>query len=311
MHKTLFFKRDVMMGYGDIHYPNSEYDEYWWTYPGANDPLAPDTKADPFAAVRQGNGLINKFFMMVKTPPGEKWTAAKRKRNLVDILGTDWTVDANEALTGESGATFGGVTYTGKFAFLRDSLCGDGRKSATQRRSWERQFADVKNRLAGKTWKISTQDDRWFYREGRVEVQDTSKGTAGEITLTADCDPWKYEKYSSQDLWEWDDLDFECGIIRERDDYTAVLTPNEVKSIAIVPLEKPEKVWLSVSSSEVTGNKVFCYWDGAATGVVYNNLLSNWLETTFVPSAEHYVLKIQNQAAHNMTVKVLYRGAMR
>lgn len=308
MHKTIFYKRNAFSPMRKSN-PQRTYEEYWWTYPGAEDPFAPDELPDPFAAYRTG-GTIRKFFKMLKTAP-EKWDDGKRKRNLINIMGADWTVDANEALEGENGAAFSGVTYTGKYVFQRDALCGGEEKGLTQRRSWERQLAELKNRIAGKTWKISSQEDRWFYREGRVEVTDNGKNVVGSVTVTADCDPWKYEKYSSMDEWEFDDLDFECGIIREKEDYTASLAASASKTIPVFPLEKAEPVYIRDRDGALVNKTVNLKWNGDTGSGENYTITTTWLQTAFVPTADHYELTITNTSGDAVVVEVYYRGAMR
>ena len=320
--RTLFFRRDTWQGYQN----GKKYDEYWWTYPGADDPYAPDTVADPYAAYRQtGDGLINKFFIIGKIAR-DKWENGRRKRNLVNILGTDWTIDTNEAFSTDenhdTGAAYDSVTHTGRYAFLNDDVVGTNYKMLLRRKSWERAFAELKNRIAGKTWKISTSYDRWFYREGRVEVEDAKKEVAGAVEITADCDPWKYEKYSSQDDWLWDDLDFECSIIREREDYTATLAPGKSKIIPVFPLEKPEPIWMQRTNDDpTTGNLVRAELFGDKPGIVpsieiFDNLANNWVKTGLIPAGEKFKLKIENCTngtlnPRTITVQVYYRGAMR
>ena len=307
MDKTLFFLREVMAGHGGSHAFLQKYKDYRWTYPGAEDPLAPDDEADPYAQER-GNPELRRTrcFMLVKTAP-DKLTAPKRKRDPISILGADWTVDANEALSGDA-PVFDGVTYTASFALLRDSKNDIGRRSLTGRRSWERQISEIINKLGGKTWLISPQNDRWFYREGRVEVSTPAKNDRAELTITADCDPWKYEKYASIDEWEWDDLDLEYGIIREREDYILKLQPDEIGTVPVFPLEKREPIWLR---SEHINTKAFVCWAGDSTGVQYNALPNTWLETSFVPTEERFHLNIQNKDDETRIFHVYYRGAMR
>lgn len=312
MDKTLFFIRDLLIGHGGSHYPGSIYDEHWWTYPGADDPLAPDDEPDPYGAERGDANLRRpRHFMMTKNTP-DKLTAAKRKRNLLNVLGTDWTMDPEEALAGNS-PTFEGVTYTAKFTLWRDRLNEIGRRSLTGRRSWERQFSEIKNKLSGKTWLISPQEDRWFFREGRVEVADTSKGERGELTITADCDPWKYEKYSSMDEWEWDDLDFECSVIRERDDYmTTGLAYGDTFTVSVVPLEKAEPVWVDITPETGITSDVKI-WLGNTEPENSETMADAWRETELVPTEESHTLHIKNVTAGmaDIDIKVYYRGAMR
>lgn len=319
MDKTLFYQRENFTVYGHSELPNRDpqfpyYEDWWWTFPGANDPVAPDTQPDPMADVRQGDGTIPKYFTLGKISQ-TLMTQAKRKRNLISVLGADWTIDANEKLTGDAGATYEGVTFTEEYAFMRDMKSnGDGDR-LSMRRSWRRQLSELVNKLSGKTWKISPDDDRWFYRTGRVEVTDPSQ-TGGHIAITADCDPWKYEKYSTIDLWEWDDFDFEYGIIREREDYDFNLAGGVTQAVVIPPRDKPEHVYIQ---HDGTG-ALALFWGSAETFIdtpenerqpISGNTGSEFVKTNFVPTPEKHLLRITNPGTAETHIRVYYRGAMR
>lgn len=306
MDKTLFYDReDDKASYGPTF--NTRYDKYWWTFPGANNPLAPDTQSDPMAALRQGDGTIPKYFTLGKISQ-TLMTQAKRKRNLISVLGADWTVDGNEALTGDAGATYEGVTFTEEYAFMRDLKCNGEGDRLSLRRSWRRQLSELVNKISGKTWKISPDNDRWYYRTGRVEVTDPSQ-TGGEIAITADCAPWKYEKYSTLDEWVWDDLDFEYGVIRERGEYVFNLAKNESNTVSVIPLEKAEPVWIW----KMTDDEVVLEWGASKTQTLPSETGSGgtWYKTECIPTPEAYQLTITNNSNNVQQIMVYYRGAMR
>ena len=68
----------------------------------------------------------------------------------------------------------------------------------TSIKSWSSQLAQdstIKNALHGKKMKIILDDDSNYYFYGRVSVGDwTSEKNVGKLTITCDCEPWRYRK---------------------------------------------------------------------------------------------------------------------
>lgn len=57
------------------------------------------------------------------------------------------------------------------------------------------QFSTIKNALHGKKLQIVLDDDPDFYYVGRITVSDfTNEKSIGNISITCDCDPYKYKK---------------------------------------------------------------------------------------------------------------------
>ena len=80
---------------------------------------------------------------------------------------------------------------------------------------WPR-FSEVENYLHGKKMRIVFDDDLDNFYIGRLKVDKVNTNeTLGELNIIADCEPYKYDIQSSDELWLWDPFDFEDGIINE------------------------------------------------------------------------------------------------
>lgn len=121
---------------------------------------------------------------------------------LYEVPGRNGPLDCSEALTGR-------VTYkqrTLQFDFVMRELA----------RYWPNRYSKIMNALHGQRMRIICDDDPYFYYEGRVKVDPVkSSKYLGKITITAEVDPYKYERFSSVEPWLWDPFNFEFGVIRE------------------------------------------------------------------------------------------------
>lgn len=124
------------------------------------------------------------------------------KVNYIDIPGGDGSLDLTEALTGD-------VQYqTRKLEFTFITL--------KARRKWHSLYSEVQGCLHGQRMKIILDEDPAFYYIGRVSVDEwKSSEKYSTIVVSAEVDPYKYERASSLEDWEWDSFNFEEGIIRE------------------------------------------------------------------------------------------------
>ena len=77
----------------------------------------------------------------------------------------------------------------------------------------------ILGKLHGKKMRIVTDDDPFFYRLGRLHVStEKASATITEVTITADCGPYKISGDLCGELWLWDPFDFENGIIYKYED---------------------------------------------------------------------------------------------
>ena len=128
------------------------------------------------------------------------------KSMLVNIEGGDGVLDLSAALTGD-------IAYnTRNLELSFDAPNCDYYK-------WPGLVSEIMDELHGRRKKIVLDNDPGYYYDGLVTV-DNKKTNAvfAEITITAQCQPYKMERFSSLEDWEWDTFDFESGIIREYKD---------------------------------------------------------------------------------------------
>ena len=125
------------------------------------------------------------------------------KTVLVDIEGGDGVLDLSTSLTGD-------MTYgTRKLKLIFDAAACDYYR-------WPDLVSEISDVLHGRRMKIILDIDPGYYYDGLVEVSnDKINAVFAEITVTAECQPYKMERFSSLDDWLWDPFDFETGIIRE------------------------------------------------------------------------------------------------
>lgn len=81
---------------------------------------------------------------------------------------------------------------------------------------WTSAISQISNYVHGKKRKLILDWDAGYYYAGRGKCEyDKDNRIYSEITLTFDCEPYKYEFTATDDDWLWDPFDFETGVIRE------------------------------------------------------------------------------------------------
>lgn len=101
------------------------------------------------------------------------------KTSKIDIEGADGSLDLSDYF---GGVKYGNVTH--KFDF----------STTAPQTQFLSQFSNVKNKLHGKKVRIILDDDPTFYYIGRLTVSPfTSDKGIGNISIEADCDPYKYK----------------------------------------------------------------------------------------------------------------------
>lgn len=86
------------------------------------------------------------------------------------------------------------------------------------------------NALHGKNMKICFDEDPLYYYQGRISVQEYApQGATRTVTITADCEPYKYLVDEGAEPWKWDPFSFIDGIIRYYGEITVSgLTPVQI-----------------------------------------------------------------------------------
>lgn len=110
---------------------------------------------------------------------GKEIGAPEIKRQTIDIAGSDGELDFTDF--------FGEPKYANvqhQFTF----------ESIRPRNDQLSQFTDIKNKIHGKKGRIILDDDPSFFYTGRCSVSKyTNEKNIGKITVTCDCEPYKYK----------------------------------------------------------------------------------------------------------------------
>ena len=137
------------------------------------------------------------FEINISSPEPKKYT--------VDIPGRDGYLDLTESLMGD-------VKYNNRIITLNFEIDGDYFE-------WATISSMINDFCHGQKAKIILDTDFNYYWEGRITLSSTKEEYSfGELELTIDADPYKYEKINSLENWEWDEFSFVDGIIREYKD---------------------------------------------------------------------------------------------
>lgn len=193
---------------------NDIHNDWMYTFPNDSLRFRDGWDAAPlvYGGVEHAWRLVKKDATAVTEP--------KRKRDITSILGADADIDMLENLT--QNAVYETRTLTDTYLLLSRQSDAD-HITVADAGEWESLLSEIKNFLngiVGKT-RIINSRDRGFYWLGRVTAAlDSKERYRAFITITAEVEPYKYERYDSTEPWQWDDFDFSCGIIREPTDYT-------------------------------------------------------------------------------------------
>lgn len=80
--------------------------------------------------------------------------------------------------------------------------------------SWSELLVQINAYLQQKKMKIILPDDIGYYYYGSLVVGNASNESLKRLIITGSVEPYKYEKISSTQKWEWDSFHFEKGVIR-------------------------------------------------------------------------------------------------
>lgn len=187
------------------------------------------------------------FSLLKKTHP--KISEAKRETDFVKIFGTGKKVDL---LTQQlQRPVFGNRTIEESFVLLhRKAEPGD--YHIGDYREWEETVSGIVNYLNSFVGdvRIVFSHDRGFFWKGSVSAKVGSlERYRAVITVTADVEPYKYERYASDEPWAWADFSFVDGIIRDGYGFVDLATTHVmeygviVRTGDIVPKFVANDVW--------------------------------------------------------------------
>ena len=141
----------------------------------------------------------------------------EQKTYFIEIPGRDGVIDLSEALVGD--VKYGNREIKMEFVRRQYHLT-----------EWHLRSSDILDYCHGQRRKVILDSDRAYYYEGRLRAE-TEKDFKGidHFTISADVEPYKYERYSSLEPWVWDTFCFVDGIIRNYKD----LEVNETMTLLI------------------------------------------------------------------------------
>ena len=158
------------------------------------------------------------------------------KTEYVDLPGADGHLDLTEALTGE--VVFNPRNISMVFRVVQGN------------EEWPSVYSDILDFLHGRKVKIVMDDNPDYYYVGRVTVEGwDSSSNHSEIKLKAIVEPYKMERSSSMEDWEWDTFNFETGVIREYKE----LPVNGSLQLTITGSRKPVIPSFTVTSNDGSG----------------------------------------------------------
>lgn len=122
--------------------------------------------------------------------------------NYIEVPQRDGKIDLSESLTGL-------VKYYNRTIELE-------LKFKDEIGNYSTRFSEIQNYCHGKRMQIIFDDDLDNFYIGRINVERNEVAEKiGVIVIKAECEPYKYDITSSDEMWLWDPFDFEDGVINE------------------------------------------------------------------------------------------------
>lgn len=162
------------------------------------------------------NGITHAFTMLKKSHPVV--SEPIRQTDEIKIVGRNGKIDLLNALL--DAPVFDNRTITEEFVLMANET-GTGDYRISDPLEWAELSSKIKEYFNGynKKVRIVLSHDRGFYYLGTLTASVEPERYRMIIKITADVEPYKYERYSSVEPWIWDDFSFVDGIIRE---YSAI-----------------------------------------------------------------------------------------
>ena len=138
----------------------------------------------------------------VFNPPSPKY-------KFVDVPGADYHIDLSRVLTGD-------ITYNAREGSL-EFIVDNGQLSDNNPEHWATLYSEIMDYLHGKALKaIPIDDDPGFCYEGSFTINEwKSDKDNSKIVIDYNLNPYKLERFSSLEDWEWDSFNFETSIVRD------------------------------------------------------------------------------------------------
>lgn len=190
---------------------------------------------------------------------GPRTESAKRRRAEKEQPFVDGKTDLQRGVW--SRPVFGTAKYEQKFMIAGESSETD-RAVAARPEEWETAASRVRDFLnAAGPMRIVTDTDRGWYRLGNChatvpEVKDKRE----HITVTAELDPYRYERYHSAEPWLWDDFSFIDGVIREYGDIDVGALTGGYFAIPMRDADVVPEFWNLTGEVNIEEMELPAYW---------------------------------------------------
>lgn len=178
----------------------------------SSDPALPDM----FAPLIK-NGAYRAFTLLKKDNP--EISEAKPITDKVKIIGKNGTPDLLKAILPHPVYENRKITET--FVLLQNGS-GRGNYHVGDYHEWMAMVSGIVNyfnTFRGDFRIVLSHDPGWYWL-GSVTASAVPDGHRAIVTVTADVEPYKYERYDSTEPWIWDDFSFIDGIIRDYGEIT-------------------------------------------------------------------------------------------
>lgn len=237
-----------------------------------------------------------------------------RKRDIVEIFGRDGDIDLYEKLIPRP--IFERREIEEQFLLLGQNA-ESGDYYVGNYREWAALISQLKNYFNSFTgqMRIVLSHDPGFYWEGRVTASiDELEPYRAILTITADVEPYKYERYHSAEPWIWDDFSFIDGIIRDYSNIPIVHnagTNNSEYMVFAIPMRLRDVVpqFLASGSGVKVSTDLVNWYD-----VIYGDdadFAENGIQLTGTrsPYFDERPLYIKNTSGESRTISIMMRGA--
>lgn len=138
-------------------------------------------------------------------------------------------------------------------------------------KKWDALLSELFQYLDGQPMSLIMDSDPGYYWNAVSTVSgvDKSSDTHMKLNIVSDVEPFKYERYSSAEDWEWDHFNFETGVIR---DYRDIYVDGEL-DFEIIGSKAP--VIPGFILADVTSDISVGYYDAVLDKSVLVNLSEN------------------------------------
>lgn len=160
--------------------------------------------------VQHSFSLLKKHCAVVSEPV--------RKRALIKIPGADGDIDLLENMLEKPIYERRKITET--FMLMRYNA-EHGIMFPSANAEWSAIISELKNFFNAYIGQIRIvlSEDKSYYYKGRISAAVVApEAHRAFVKITADVEPYKYERYRSDQPWIWDDFSFVDGIIRDYSD---------------------------------------------------------------------------------------------